>query len=230
MQGMNMDSNAMTVVQLPLNFAQRRTTHTSQAGCKSKNPSARKKTTLAQSVDALRSAKRLHADHLQALIVKQRIRQLSPVDQRREPTLADLGWAAGILDGEGCIHIARQPYNKSGRRDTYPLRLHISQTSQGVLEEFEWVVGLRGHISSPPPTKKQTRICHGLTYQGLAAIVVLSRLQSMLRLKRDQCELAFEYQERCQIHRHWGPKGCPEDIWELRRWYYERMQRIKRDR
>lgn len=229
MQGMNMNSNAMAVVQLPINFAQKRTARAAQAGQESQIPVVRKKPTLAQAVDALRSAKRLHADHLKPLLVKQDMRLLSPVDHRRDPTVTDLGWAAGILEGEGCIQIVRQKYKRSDRRDTYRIRLDIAQTNKSLLQEFEWAVGLKGNIVSPPPKDKQTRTCHSLIYQGLAAIVVLTRLRMMLKFKRAQCELALEFQEKCEIHRHWGPNGCPQEIWELRHWYYERMQRIKRD-
>lgn len=82
---------------------------------------------------------------------------------------------------------------------------------------------------SPKPQRKQNRVCHGLIYDGLAAIVVLQRLRKYLRRKRTQCELAMEFQDRCDIHTHFGPGGCPERLWELRAWYFERMKDIKKD-
>ena len=56
---------------------------------------------------------------------------MSPYSKRTNPNDTDLGWAAGIMDGEGCIHIARQKFGKnSGRRPVYRLRVQIAQTSR----------------------------------------------------------------------------------------------------
>lgn len=153
---------------------------------------------------------------------------LSPISQRRHACEADLGWAAGVMDGEGCIHIARQTYGETGRRPTYRLRLHISQNSEFLLREFAWAVGVAGRLYSPKPTRKQNRVCHSLVYDGIRAFVVLERLRQHLRRKKPEAELAAEFRAQCDIHRHPGPKGCPESIWELREWYYERMSGLKR--
>lgn len=155
------------------------------------------------------------------------VRVLSPVSRRRVPGEADLGWAAGIMDGEGCIHIARQTYGTSGRRPTYRLRLQITQNDETLLKEFEWSVGVAGRIYSPKPSRKQNKVCHTLNYDGTRAFTVLARLFEHLRRKRPQAALAVEFRDNCDIHRHTGPKGCSEAIWELRQWYYERMRDLK---
>jgi hypothetical protein len=158
----------------------------------------------------------------------QTARLLSPVSQRRHASDADLGWAAGVLDGEGCIHIARQTYGTSGRRPTYRLRLQIAQNDEMLLKEFEWAVGVPGRLYSAKPTLKQNRTCHNLTYDGTKAFEVLERLYEHLRRKKPQAALAAEFRQRCDIHRHTGPRGCPPAVWELREWYYERMSDLKR--
>lgn len=158
----------------------------------------------------------------------QTARLLSPVSQRRHANDADLGWAAGVMDGEGCIHIARQTYGASGRRPTYRLRLHIAQNDEMLLKEFEWAVGVPGRLYSAKPTLKQNRTCHNLTYDGAKAFDVLERLYEHLRRKKPQAALAAEFRQRCDIHRHTGPRGCPPAVWELREWYYERMSDLKR--
>lgn len=159
-----------------------------------------------------------------AVITNAGVRSMSPISQRRIVTQADLGWAAGFFDGEGCVHIARQTYKKDAtRRPTYRLRLHIAQCSLDVLQEFEWIVGVSGRIVSPKPTKKQNRVCHALVYDGMKAFVVLQKLHEHLRRKRPQSALAAEFRDRCQIHVHPGPGGMAEEVWELREWYYKRM-------
>lgn len=148
---------------------------------------------------------------------------LSPMSQRRHPTEADIGWAAGILDGEGCVHIARQTYRDPSRRPTYRLRLTIAQNQIDVLQEFEWIVGLRGSIRSPKPTKKQNRVCHYLNFDGMKAFVVLQKLKEHLRRKREHVKTAEDFRRECDIHVHPGPRGTPLEVWERREWYYNRM-------
>lgn len=67
---------------------------------------------------------------------------MSPISQRRQPDEADLGWAAGILDGEGCISITRQTWGETGRRPNFRMRVDIAQNDVMLLREFEWCVGI----------------------------------------------------------------------------------------
>jgi hypothetical protein len=151
--------------------------------------------------------------------------ELSFFSNRQHPTDADVGWAAGVLDGEGCVQIARQAYPASSRRQTtYQLRVTIAQTCVGVLREFEWAVGMAGNVSSPKPKLKQNRICHYLIYTGMSAVYVLERLRKHLRRKAQHVELAREFRRRCQIHVHPGGRGTSEEIWKLRRAYWQRMR------
>lgn len=153
---------------------------------------------------------------------------MSPVSQRRTPEDADVAWAAGVMDGEGCVHIARQTWGETGRRPTYRMRVQIAQNDLVLLREFEWCVGIAGRLYSPKPTRKQNRTCHNLVYDGVRAFDVLERMGKYLRRKKAQAELAAEYRETCAIHLHSGPNGWPESMWELRHWYYLRMSDLKR--
>lgn len=152
---------------------------------------------------------------------------LSPISRKTVMTPLDRAWAAGFFDGEGCIHIARQTYGKTGRRPTYRLRLDISQNNISVLQEFEWAVGVAGRHYTLKRTKKQNRSCHSLAYDGVAAFEVLERLIDMLRRKKCEAELAAEFRRECDIHTHFGPKGCPPELWRLRAAYYKKMIALK---
>lgn len=157
-------------------------------------------------------------------------RPMSPLSKRQIPNESDLAWAAGFFDGEGCVHIARHTYGmNSTRRPTYRLRVTVAQTRLAPLHEFEWIVGFTGSIASPNPTKKQTRICYALNFDGVTAYTVLERLSEFLRRKQPQALLAKEFREQCEIHRHPGPGGQTERIWGLRRWYYERMRMLNKE-
>lgn len=152
---------------------------------------------------------------------------LSPISRKTVTTPLDRAWAAGFFDGEGCIHIARQTYGKTGRRPTYRLRLDISQNNISVLQEFEWAVGVAGRHYTLKRTRKQNRSCYSLAYDGVAAFEVLERLIDMLRRKKCEAELAAEFRRECDIHTHFGPKGCPPDLWRLRATYYKKMIALK---
>lgn len=185
--------------------------------------------TIAEQIKDIIAKAHWTADELQALLPKPQIRILSQWDFRANVQSSDLAWAAGFFDGEGCISIVRQRYKDPKRQSTYRLKICVSQTNKRSLEEFEWIVGLRGRIVEQKAKGKARRSCYHLIYESLASAVVLRRLQPYLRRKREQCEIALDFQMQCDIHTHFGPKGCPKRIWELRRAYFDRMQTIKGD-
>jgi hypothetical protein len=157
-------------------------------------------------------------------------RKLSPYSRRRVPGVLDFGWAAGLLDGEGCVHLARQTYaGNARRRPTYRLSVSVAQTRLSVLQEFEWIVGITGTYTSQPPRLLQRRTCHSLIFGGMRAYVVLEQLHSLLRRKQPQAELARRFREECDIHQHPGPEGHSEDVWDLREWYHGEMSKLNRD-
>lgn len=154
---------------------------------------------------------------------------MSPYSKRTIPNEADVGWAAGILDGEGCIHIACQTFPAtSKRRPNYRLRVHIAQTSRTLLEEFEWVVGICGTITQPEVTNKQRRVCYSLSYDGLSAFAVVEFLFEHLRRKRPHALEVKNFRRECDIHTHPGPDGHPPEVWQRREWYYKRIRALNR--
>jgi hypothetical protein len=167
-------------------------------------------------------------DEMMAVMTDAATRSLSPCSGRAEPTDADVAWAAGLMDGEGCVHIARQTYAGTGECKNYQLRIQVAQCSLTVLREFEWAVGLSGRVHSPKPTRLQNRVCHYLNYSGMRAFFVLERLRQHLRRKREQADLAQKFRSECLIHVHPGCRGMPAEVWHLRHWYYERMQELNR--
>jgi hypothetical protein len=74
----------------------------------------------------------------------------------------------------------------------------------------------------------QNRVCHYLNYSGMSAVYVLELLRKHLRRKAKHVELARQFRRDCQIHLHPGCRGTPEEIWKLRRWYWDRMRVLNR--
>lgn len=157
-------------------------------------------------------------------------RVLSPYTKRAFQTDADMAWAAGLFDGEGCVHIAKQTYGKkTGRQPTYRLRVSVHQTRLAVLHEFEWAVGLCGTYPRQTVTNKQRRVCHALVYDGVTAFKLLERMSEFLRRKAPQARLAKEFRRECAVHVHPGPNGHDKSIWDLRRWYYAQMRLLNKE-
>lgn len=142
-------------------------------------------------------------------------------------TLADLAWAAGFMDGEGCISIARQKYSDPARRDTFRLRVDITQNHLKVLRYFEKAVGVQGRLYEVKRSGSQNRDSYHLGYDGDRAFEVIERLLPFLQRKQHEAEAVLEFRRTCELNRHFGPKGCPPRIWALRERFYRKLQALK---
>ena len=142
-------------------------------------------------------------------------------------SLVDLAWAAGFMDGEGCISIARQTYTDPTRRDTFRLRVDITQNHLKVLRYFEKAVGVQGRLYEVKRTGSQNRDGYHLGYDGDRGFDVIERLLPFLQRKQHEAEAVLEFRKTCELNRHFGPKGCPERIWKLRERFYRKLQALK---
>jgi len=96
------------------------------------------------------------------------------------------------LDGEGCIHIAKQRY-PGGRSDTYRLGVHVTQNDRSALEAFREAVGIDAPIYATPLAKNHSRQCYTLNFTGHSALLLLQRLKEFLRRKRREAEAALQF-------------------------------------
>jgi hypothetical protein len=94
-------------------------------------------------------------------------------------------WAAGFVDGEGCIHIAKQRY-RTKRRDTYRLGIYLTQNDLKVLEHFRDGVGVAAPIYKVKRTRQHRRQCYTLNYNSANAMRVISLLAPHLVRKRPE--------------------------------------------
>jgi hypothetical protein len=145
------------------------------------------------------------------------------------PPIAALGWAAGLCDGDGCIHIARQTYSdpKRSHQPNFRIRLTISQSNLPVLKYFQQVVGASGCVSAPKRTLQQNKQPYNLTYDGAKALTVIKLLTPFLVGKLPEALVVIAYARECRINEHPGPQGQPPSIWKLREAYYKKLRRLK---
>lgn len=138
-----------------------------------------------------------------------------------------LSYAAGLFDGEGCIHIAKQTHPGSRQGYVYRLVVSVAQNHLRSLIDFQDFVGIPGRLY---PVKRQgsaNRDAYTLTYDGGTAEALLRVLQPYLGRKADEAAVALAFQTHGQIRRHFGPNGCPEDVWRKRAYYYRKLRNLK---
>lgn len=157
--------------------------------------------------------------------------QISPISSATpEPTLGELlAWCAGMIDGEGCLHIARQTYTSAARRHrpTYVFRLSIGQSDYLALLIMLRVLGGNGRIYPVKRRRGMNKQPYVLVFSGPSAYAALRRVHPHLRVKKAQADMAFEFEREGRINEHRGPQGQLPEIWALRERYYRKLQRMK---
>lgn len=123
---------------------------------------------------------------------------------------ADLAWAAGFTDGEGCIHLARQRYKNSNRSDCYRLNVHITQNDLGLLQHFRDVVGVDGRIYPVKLAANHNKQCYTLNFVGNKAVALLQVLRPYLRRKLAEANAALAYWSGCRPPHQPGQRNSAE--------------------
>lgn len=141
--------------------------------------------------------------------------------------VAELAWAAGFVDGEGCISTVRQTYRNKGRRDCFRLRLQIAQNDLASLHHLQKILGVRSNIAQVKWNTAQNRPIYSLIIDGRHVIGALLQIEPFLVRKRHQARACFDLWEQGWMGVHPGPNGIPDDIWALREHYFKRLQRMK---
>ena len=123
-----------------------------------------------------------------------------------------LSYAAGLFDGEGCIHIAKQSHRGSRKGHIYRLVVSVAQNHLQSLLDFQDFVGISGRLYRVKRKGPANRDAFTLTYLGR---------------KADEAVVALAFQTEGEIRRHFGPKGCPADIWRKRERCYTKLRSLK---
>lgn len=126
----------------------------------------------------------------------------------------DIGWLAGVLDGEGCIHAStpwkKENDRKSNGRHHFDIRVIITQNPNLLLEKA-------GKLLREAEIVYKYRDSY---YKHPAEIVISKKLEierflllvlSELSCKKRSAEVVLEYIKRWpDSETHWGQKGAPE--------------------
>ena len=135
-------------------------------------------------------------------------------------------WSAGLLDGEGCLHIAVQRY-RNNRSNTYVARVYITQNNLELLEHFRDGVGIDAAIYKTKRTAGQNRQCYSLQYEGARAMALVALLLPHLIRKRAEALILQAYWIQGEVGTRYGRKGVPPAIAAIRHRMYLKMRSLK---
>lgn len=140
--------------------------------------------------------------------------------------LVELAWAAGFIDGEGCISVVRQTYQKKTRRNYYiRIRLQVVQNDLACLQRLQKVLGVRSSINQMGWKPSQTRPIYSLLIDGRHAIGALEIIEPFLVRKKHQARACFDLWREGKM----GVRtpNVSQELWEIREYYLKRLQRMK---
>lgn len=140
--------------------------------------------------------------------------------------IAELGWAAGFVDGEGCISAVRQKY-KNPKYRAIRLRMQVGQNDLASLQRLKNILGVKCHINQVKWNATQTRPIYTLNVDGRHALEALYMLEPFLYRKKHQARTCFELWEHGRMDERPGRRGVSEEVWEIREYYLKRLQRMK---
>ena len=150
---------------------------------------------------------------------------LDEFDEGADAPRPSLAWAAGMLDGDGCIAVIKQPFRN--RRPIYRLIVSIVQNCRQTLEHFRRCVGVDGVIYDVKRKLEHNKQVYTLNYSGPKALLVIQRLRAYLVRKRLEALVAISFCLNGQISRRFGPHGVPADVEAVRVAHYLKLRALK---
>lgn len=135
-----------------------------------------------------------------------------------------VAWAAGFIDGEGCIRLAKsfKRPKKRGSRVEYALRVQVVNTDIRALHRLKEMFGgvIYIHTKAGHQTWKPSWVW---TAQSLVAERCLLRIMPWLAIKREQAELAIRSRQ------YIGSRGRKRSVAELDglEWIHRELSQMK---
>lgn len=141
----------------------------------------------------------------------------------RNDRASKLGWVAGFIDGEGCIGIYSN-VRKPPRKSRYHLTVAATQKDPRPLRELQSLYGGRLSYRSGGALKSPHWYW---SVEGRFAAGLLTDIQDLLVLKREQATLGLEYWNARRSGNRWDP--ITEDEYALYTAMSDRMKALKRE-
>ena len=142
----------------------------------------------------------------------------------------DLAWAAGIIDGEGCISIDKNRPSAGNRlrNVNYKLNLRLNMVHKPTIEKLHNMFNV-GFIQCITKRKyaRTRREQWGWSVTGDRATWVLEMILPYLYTKKTQALLAIGFQETMRI-KYNRSRGIPSELIDIRESFYQAIKIDKR--
>jgi hypothetical protein len=139
----------------------------------------------------------------------------------------DLAYIAGIVDGEGCIHIVKRNPTYRCKSYSYNVLLNISNTDDDVLNWITTLIGVGNvnkiNMENKPKYRKQM---YQYQVASTRAIYFLKLILPYLHIKKEQALLAIEFNLTHADKK--GRKGKSKEHFIQQEMYYTKMRKLKR--
>ena len=114
----------------------------------------------------------------------------------RKPSDVDLAYLAGLIAGDGSIHVSKQPQKNRKFRPYYQISLCVEMVAQ---EEIDWIAKtFGGQMVMRIRDKHHRRPSGRWKMNGAKAIEVLKLVYPFLKHKKRQAALVFKLREIVQ--------------------------------
>lgn len=130
----------------------------------------------------------------------------------------ELGWAAGIVDGEGHIRIGQDS------RGRWMLQLSVGNTDKMMVEILK---GLFGGAVNGPYLPKKGRACYQWSVSTKRAGEVLEKLLPVLVTKRAQASVAIQFQRTMAPTGKGRTRKTPSHVIEQREELARRIKELR---
>ena len=139
---------------------------------------------------------------------------------------SDMAWAAGFIDGEGCITIARQR-TKGSDKICHRLKFSIVQNNLEVLEQVRDILDESCFISKLSRTETMNRQAYQRVYDSTHALKAIGKVKPYLRKKHYEANAAQKMWVEGKMGQRPGKKGWPDEVYETREKWAQKLSRLK---
>lgn len=143
------------------------------------------------------------------------------------PSSLKLAWAGGFVDGEGCVSVVWQRFNRSSRRATMRIRLDVAQNDLQVLEHLQSILNEQSHINKVKRRVAHNRQMYSLGFDGAHALAAIAKISPFLCRKKQQAEVLMAAIEPCWFGIRPGRGGYPPYVWDARERLVKKLQKLK---
>jgi hypothetical protein len=142
------------------------------------------------------------------------------------PHALKLAWAAGFIDGDGCVTAVIQRH-QNRITPSVRIRVVIVQNDHYVLQVLKNVLGESGALNALKRQPCQNRQPYQLQYDSGHAIAVLKKIRPYLVRKAREADACMELFIEGKLDKMPGPKGFPPEVLRIRYYWVGRIGRLK---